>query len=199
MTWLILFSVAGGIALASQRWLPDIYLNSLDTCTTAALCLLLFGVGIDLGVNKHVWRNLRHVGYRVLYIPTGIAVGSIAGALLSGVILRMPLNEAGAIGAGFGWYSLSGVLLTKIHSAEIGALAFLTNLIREMLAFIFIPLIARRISKLCTLAPGGATAMDTTLPVIDRVAGSEIALLAFISGMVLSGLVPLLVPLIVRL
>ena len=198
MTFLILGSVALGLALG-HWWLPDEFATHLDTITTTALYLLLFGIGIDLGRQKEVWHRLWQLGWRVLLLPALIAVGSLAGAAVAGFLLGLPFNESTAIGAGFGWYSLSGVLIAEIYNVETGALAFITNVARELLTFITVPLIARYIGRLSTVAPGGATTMDTTLPVITKATDSDMAVIAFINGSVLTTLVPLLVPLFINL
>lgn len=198
MTWLILGAVVLGLVLG-HWWLPDEYASHLDDITTTALYLLLFSIGIDLGRQKEVWQRLWHMGWRVLLVPALIVVGSLAGAAVSGFLVGLPFNEATAIGAGFGWYSLSGVLIAQIYNVETGALAFITNVARELLTFISVPLIARYIGRLSTVAPGGATTMDTTLPVVTKATDSDMAVIAFISGSVLTTLVPLLVPFLINL
>ncbi|MFZ5648571.1 MAG: lysine exporter LysO family protein [Bacillota bacterium] len=111
----------------------------------------------------------------------------------------MPLKEASAVGAGFGWYSLSGVILSQIYSVEAGALAFLTNVMREIIAFVLIPVLAARIGSLAAVAPGGATTMDTTLPLIARSTDADTTVIAFVNGATLSAMVPVLVPLLIGL
>lgn len=187
-----------GLALG-HWWLPEQMASHLDTITTTALYLLLFGIGIDLGRQKEVWLRLWQMGWRVLLLPLLIAVGSLAGAAASGLFLGLPFNESTAIGAGFGWYSLSGVLIAEIYNVESGALAFITNVARELLTFISVPFIARYVGRLSTVAPGGATAMDTTLPVITKATDSDMAIIAFISGSVLTTLVPILVPFLINM
>ncbi|SHH05303.1 lysine exporter LysO family protein [Desulforamulus hydrothermalis] len=198
MTWLIPGSVILGLALG--HWLmPDRLAEHLDAITRTALYLLLFGIGIDLGRQKEVWRQLWRMGCKILMLPALIAIGSLAGAAVAGWLLGLPFHEATAIGAGFGWYSLSGVLLAEIYNVETGALAFMTNVARELLTFMVVPLVARYIGRFSAVAPGGATAMDTTLPVVTRYAGTEMAVIAFITGSVLSTLVPILVPFLIKL
>lgn len=198
MTFVILISIICGIGLG--YWvIPDAYSIYLDSVTTYMLALLLLGVGIDLGRNREIWRSLRELGCRILLVPFGVGVGSVVGAVCGGVIVGLPINESSAVGAGFGWYSLSGVLIAQIYSAETGTLAFLTNVLRELLAFIFVPLAYRYLNKYSVIALGGATSMDTTLPLISRVAGSEMAVIAFLSGVTLTAAVPILVPLLIRL
>jgi uncharacterized membrane protein YbjE (DUF340 family) len=99
-----------------------------------------------------------------------------------------------AIGAGFGWYSLSGVMLTGLVGAQIGTMALLSNVFREMLSIVIMPLVVKYFGKIAAIAPGGATTMDTTLPVVVRYAGSDMSVISFVSGFTLSMLVFVLVP-----
>lgn len=198
MTWFVMAALVTGIAFG--RWLmPGTWVPQLDQVTTVALCFMLVGVGIDIGSQKESWRRLWTMGPRVLIVPVLVCAGSLAGAILAGLVLGMPANESTAIGAGFGWYSLSGVMLAKIYNVETGALAFLTNVSRELMAFFLIPLLAARLGKIAAVAPGGATTMDTTLPLIARVTDPDTAVIALVNGTVLSSLVPVLVPLLINL
>jgi uncharacterized membrane protein YbjE (DUF340 family) len=114
--------------------------------------------------------------------------------MVASLFLKLSLFETAAIGAGLGWYSLSAIELSK-HSAELGTIAFLANVSREVIAFIAIPIIAKKIGDIETIAAAGATSMDTALPVITKATKSNISILSFFSGVILSLLVPILVPL----
>lgn len=198
MIYFVVLSITLGLFLG--RWVLSADLVShLDTLTTAALCLLLVGIGIDIGSKKEIWPRLCLMGWRVILVPVLVAVGSILGSLAAGLFLGMPLREASAIGAGFGWYSLSGVLLTQIHSLEAGTLAFLTNVMREIISFIIIPILAVKLGRLAAVAPGGATTMDTTLPLIAKSTDTDTAIIAIINGTTLTAIVPFLVPLLINL
>jgi uncharacterized membrane protein YbjE (DUF340 family) len=48
--------------------------------------------------------------------------------------------------------------------------------------------------KLAPVASGGATSMDSTLPIIVTASGKEYAMISVFSGIVLTILVPFLVP-----
>lgn len=195
---LIFFSVLVGLLIG--LWIiPPAYFSYLEVITTYALGMLLFGVGIDIGRNRKIFRQVKDLGWELLIIPCLIAIGSIVGALVFGHLLGLPANEAAAVGAGFGWYSLSGIILTKIYSVELGSLAFLTNIFRELITFLSLAHLVRYFGKLTAIAPGGATTMDVTLPLIKQVAGDEMVIPAFISGVILSTLVPWLVPLLINL
>jgi len=198
VTWIILGSVFLGIILGKIGFL-GFWANNLDLVSAIALNILLFTVGLDLGRNREVWFKIRSLGWRVLLLPLGIALGSLVGAAAISLLINIPLNHGAAVGAGFGWYSLSGVMLKELVNVELGTIAFLSNVFRELMAVVLIPFLALHFGGVTAVAPGGATCMDTTLPLVSKAAGTDIALMAFISGAVLSGLVPLLVPLLVNL
>lgn len=198
MTWLILGSVFLGMLLG-KIGIINLSATNLDLISAVSINILLFTVGLDLGRDKEVWIKIRSMGWKVLLLPLSIALGSLLGAAVISLIISFPLNEGVAVGAGFGWYSLSGVMLKELVGAELGTIAFLSNIFRELMSLVIIPFVALHLGGITAVAPGGATSMDTTLPLISKAAGPDIALMAFISGAVLSGLVPVLVPLIVNL
>jgi uncharacterized membrane protein YbjE (DUF340 family) len=104
----------------------------------------------------------------------------------------MALHEALAIGSGFGYYSLSSIMISRLSGETLGVVALLANIMREMTTLLLTPLLARY-GKLAPIAAGGATAMDTTLPIITRFSGSEYGVVGVFSGLVLSIIVPFLV------
>jgi len=198
LTIIVVAAILAG-ALLGYWVLPVGMVGYLDQATSLALCIMLVGVGIDLGSQRQTWLRLRALGWKILLVPALVAVGSLTGAIVGGVILDLPFNEASAIGAGFGWYSLSGVLIAKIYSVETGALAFLTNVSRELLAFVLIPVLAAKLGNLVAISPGGATTMDTTLPLISKATDADTTVIAVVNGTVLSSLVPFLVPVLIHL
>ena len=197
LTAIILLTVVIGLVIGLV--LPEGFLPWLENMTQYALAVLLLGVGIDLGSRHGVLAQLKTLGLRIVMIPLFIAAGSIIGTIITGNLLGFAAGEAGAVGAGFGWYSLSAVILTEIYSVELGSLAFLTNIMREMMAIVSIPLIASVLGPITAIAPCGATSMDVTLPLLKRSGGEAIVIPAFINGMILSALVPILVPFFISL
>ena len=197
MSLSIILTVVAGI-LSGLFLFPAAFSEHISLIIDIGLCLLLFFVGMDIGRNKEILNQIKSKGYKILLVPFGIALGSIVGSVLGGFALGLPINESSAIGAGFGWYSLSAIELSK-YSAETGALAFITNVCREVIALVSIPYIAKYIGKLEAIAPAGATAMDTSLPVISKSTDGNTAVISFITGVVLSSLVPILVPLLIAI
>lgn len=200
-TNLLTFLIAGSIvfgALLGRYMIPTSFLPYLSILTSYALAILLFGIGVNLGWKKSIITK-SSFGLKIGLIPLCVAIGSIIGGCITGYLLKLPLNQSMAISAGFGWYSLSAVILTEIHSVELGLLAFLSNVLRELIAILICPIIAKYLGKTASIAPGGATTMDVTLPVIQKSTGDEFVIPAFINGAILSGAVPFLVPFLISL
>ena len=166
MTWIILGTLVVGVATGGL--LPQTVVAVLDNITTIALCLLIFAVGVSLGRDRQILACLRAKGLSVVIIPLLIAVGSLVGTALYALVSRSPVGEAVAVGAGLGWYSLVGPLLSEMHSARLGAVAFLANSLREFISLLIIPVVAKRLGAWSAIAPSRAAAMDVTLPLIAR-------------------------------
>lgn len=204
MTLITIASVILGLICGYA--LVDKVFDSYDTFNTMAghaiqigLCILLSLVGLDLGLDGTVIDNFRKVGLRVLIFPFAIAIGSLAGAFICGLILPLSIKEMLAVGAGFGWYSLAPGIILEAGLAQASAVAFMHNVMREILGIIFIPLVAKKIGYVETIALPGAAAMDVCLPIVEKSTSGNIAVYSFISGLVLSALVPIFVPLILAL
>lgn len=159
------------------------------------LYLLMFCVGISVGGQRGVLASLRRHSAQILLVPLGVIVGSLAGGGLCGLLLRMPLREALSIGGGLGWYSLAGVSVSSAAGVTVGSIAFLSNLLREIGAFLLIPLVARRVNACACIAVAGATSEDTTLPMILRYTDGETAVLSVLNGVICSAFVPVLLSL----
>jgi uncharacterized membrane protein YbjE (DUF340 family) len=192
---LALLSFTAGVLLARLNFLPTLVIDSADGIGFAALCWMVFAVGVIIGSQKDVWHKAFQEGWRLLLLPVGTLLLSALTAGLVGKLLGMPVTVGAAIGSACGWYSLSGVAVAKIWGAEVGLVAFAVNFLRELLAFCLIPLLAR-FSRLATIALCGATAADTTLPVIAKSTDPKGALVGLISGGLITALVPLTIALL---
>lgn len=74
-----------------------------------------------------------------------------------------------------------------------GSIAFLSNLMREIISFFLIPWIATHLNYYSCIAPAGATSEDTTLPMMIRYTNEETVVLSVINGVICSALVPVLI------
>lgn len=197
MTKKILLVLAVGV-LSGLFIIPDSLYDSTGILLDVGLCMLLFSVGVDIGSNKDIFKNLKNVGFKLLIVPAATVLGSLFGGILCSILFKMNLFGSLAVASGFTWYTLSAIIITPV-SAELGTIAFLTNVFREIIAFISIPFIAKHIGYLETIAVGGAISMDTGLPIITRNTSQEVVIISFISGIIISLMVPILVPIFVGL
>ena len=121
--------------------LPENISAFIDSASSYMLLILLFSVGIDMGLNKEVFTRIKELGFKILLIPFGVVVGSLCGGFLTAFLTQMPVKDSLAISAGLGWYSLSGIMITEAGNPVAGTIAFLSNVFREMLTFIVVPFI----------------------------------------------------------
>jgi uncharacterized membrane protein YbjE (DUF340 family) len=160
-----------------------------DHVFLGSLLLLLFVMGFIFGADKETVTKLRKAGLKIFAVPLSIGAGSIVGGVVGGLVLGVDLSVSAAVSSGFGWYTLAGPLVGQLFGAEFGALGFVTNFLRELLTIVTVSLTVK-VDKYAPVAFGGATAMDTTLPVIVRYCGSEMLITAFASGFSLSLIAP---------
>jgi len=187
---LVLSSLVLGI-LVGHIYAPD-----FGNLYEIMLYILILTIGIDLGMNFRLG-EVKRLGKTALMLPLGTMLGSLLGAFLASLLLGIGLKWGLAIGAGCGWYSLTGPLIGQ-YSAVYGTLGFLANLTREIFTVLGYPVVSRRISKELAVSMGGATTMDTTLPIINKFGGSDVALVAFVHGFILTAIVPFIVPFILQ-
>ena len=163
------------------------------------LIALLFTISLSVGRDPHINDIKKITGIKVLLAPISVIMGSYIGVILVGNMLpHISFFDSLAIASGFGYYSLSSVIIADVKGEALGILALVSNLMREMITILSAPLIAKLFNKLAPIAAGGATSMDTTLPVIIRYSGKEFMLIAIINGLVLTLLVPVLVGIFVQ-
>lgn len=189
---LFLFSVflIGGVSsYYLSFWdILDFDLNSL------ILGSLMFVVGLHTGSNKDFLKLIRGIDYQLVMFPVITAFGTFFGIIVYSSIFRdIRLNELLAVGSGFGYYSLSSMIIAKVSGESLALLALLSNIFREIMTIILTPLLVRYTGGMSPIVSAGATSMDTSLPVIMRYAGQTYVFPAVFNGVVLTLLVPLLV------
>lgn len=193
----IIISVIIGI-LGGLFFKNGFILENIDSFISLGLFLLLFFVGMDIGNNNEVFNQLRNMSKKILLLPIITILGSLIGRAIASYFISLSLGESIAISSGMGWYSFSAIELSKIN-AHLGGVAFLSNVLRELSAILFIPFIAKKIGSYESVATAGATAMDSVLPVINKSNPPDVAIIAFYSGLVITIIVPILVPSVVSL
>lgn len=197
MTWWIVGAVVLGMA-AGYFLIPPAVAEGCAYVTDYGLRLLLLLVGIDLGRQGSVLAQLKAAGAGAFLIPAAVTVGSILPSALIGLLLPTGAKDAAAVSAGLGWYSLTPSLIAS-YSLQLSAVAFLSNVMREIFSIVTIPFVAKYVGYVECVALPGAAAMDSSLPVVVGATHERITIYSFTSGVVLSLLVPFLVPLILAL
>ncbi len=161
------------------------------------LLIFIFLIGIELAFTQfdHSW-----LSWKVLLVPAAAFVGSCLAAIVNYLILsnHFNLNEIMALAQGYGWYSMSGILFTELHSARLGGIALLTDLFREIFAILLMYCLGWRFPR-SAISSAGATSMDVTLAMVKQSCGTHYVPHAMMSGLILSLLAPLLISLFLNL
>lgn len=191
---LTIFSLICGIAYGCSD-LDSVVISFLTEHSNIVLYILMFSVGISIGMHDGIVQKIKEYHVKILIIPAGIIAGSLLGGLLCSAILKMPASQATAVTSGLGWYSLAGATISKLAGADLGSIAFMSNLMREIFSFFIIPLLAVRFNHYTCIAPAGATSEDTTLPVMLKYTNEETVVLSVLNGIICSFFVPILISL----
>ena len=68
-------------------------LTFLSQHTDLVLYLLMFSVGISVGMHRGLFRKIREYHIRIFIIPFGIILGSLVGGLVCAAIFHLPLGQ----------------------------------------------------------------------------------------------------------
>lgn len=181
-----------GVCLGRQDLVPALLMDS--RVTFAALCCLLFCVGMSIGSNDNIVSEFRSLNPRLALLPVATILGSFAGSLVAWLFLQYRgVTDCMAVGSGFAYYSISSIFITQYRGAELGTVALLANIYREILTLLIAPLLAKVFGPLAPISSGGATTMDTTLPIISQTCGQQYVVVSLFHGFVVDFSVPFLV------
>ena len=183
-------SVLAGFLLGLSQWDP---LRHATTISEYALMLMLLLVGIQLRSSGMTLRQIT-LNRRGMVVAMVSLCSALFGGILAAFLLDLPIKTGLALASGFGWYSLSGILISESFGPVVGSAAFFNDLLRELITIIFIPLLITR-QRSMTLGLSGATSMDFTLPILQRTGGIEIVPAAIVHGFIMSLLAPILIAL----
>ena len=145
-----------------------------------ALCALMFSVGLSIGNDPQTLKNFRSLNPRLIFLPLMTILGTLSAAAATSVLFP-------------GYYSLSSIFITEYKGPELGTIALLSNIMREIITLLCAPLLVRWFGNLAPISAGGATTMDTTLPIITRYAGQKFVVVSIFHGFVVDFSVPFLV------
>lgn len=181
-----------GIVCGLYHWLPDVVMQS--DISFYVLCALMFFVGMSVGSNTSALKSFKKLNPRLALLPLMTIVGTLAGCSIVALLLpHRSLADCLAVGSGFGYYSLSSIFITRYCGPELGMVALLANIVREVFTLLGAPLLVRYFGPLSPISVGGATTMDTTLPIITRCSGNDFVILSIFHGFIVDFSVPFLV------
>ncbi|MDC9580239.1 lysine exporter LysO family protein [Xenorhabdus sp. PR6a] len=177
-----------GVLLRLTDWS---WFHFSNRASEIALIVLLFLVGIQLRNNG---MNLKQIllNRRGMIIAIIVAISSLLGGMLAAFLLGLPTKTGLAIASGYGWYSLSGILISDAYGSVLGSAAFFNDLARELASIMLIPLLINRYRS-TSIGLTGATSMDFSLPILQRCGGVSIVPVAIVHGFILSILTPLFI------
>ena len=165
------------------------YFNlNLSISTWNLLLIFMLFIGLDLAYSPldRSWLN-----WKIMLVPLGCIIGSLAGALLSSFIIKdINLKDLIMLSQGYGFYSMSGIVVTELKNAELGSIALMNDLFREIIAILLMYSIGWRYPR-SAISAAAATAMDVTLPMVKQACGNNFIPHAMVSGFILSILAPI--------
>lgn len=195
---IILGSFAAGLLLALFGVIPDTL--DISQISKYVLYLLMFLVGVNLGKDEQTLKLIRKQPLSTLFLPLATMAGTFAGAAVAYGVIQflwklsvtpdISLLDTLSVSAGFGYYSLSSILINEVRGAELGTIALAANIIRELVTVAFAPLMVRWFKNFAPISSGGATTADTTLPIIQRYSGNQYVPLSVLHGAVMDFSVP---------
>ena len=160
-----------------------------------SLCILMAMVGMSVGGNPELVSSIRSMNPRIALLPVATILGTYAGCIIVNLFLGHSIADVLAIGSGFGYYSLSSVLISSSRGPHLGSIALISNIIREVFTLLCAPFLARIAGPLAPISSGGATTADTTLPIISSCCGDKFVLISIFHGFAVDFTVPFLVTL----
>ncbi len=187
--------VSGGIGYFATKYLSvdaDRLGNYMGTAVFLGICLMLFVVGVTMGLDGSLGRQIRMMGLRIVIFPIVSIVASLVGSALCYLFMPVSLLEALAIGGGMAWPSLTSVMIFQHGLIFASAISYLHNLLRQIFSFIFIPLVARKVGYIETFSMPAAASMDVCIAAVEKSTRTDIAVMSFVSGAIISLVVPIL-------
>lgn len=191
--------------LTGLNYIADFDIHSVSVDILYILMLL---IGISLGSSNNIIQIFTKFRPIMLLVPIATVCGTFLFSAMAGLILsQWSVFDCMAVGSGFAYYSLSSVLITQLKApsigtqlaTELGTIALLANIFREMTALIGAPLIYRLFGKFAPISAAGVTSTDLLLPSITKYSGQDSIPIAIIHGLLINISVPFFVSLFCKL
>jgi len=184
-----------GIVVGIYHLMPDLSaLGGISNISYLVLCALIFMVGFNIGCNESIIDTIKGISPLYMLLPLMTIVGTLAGCAIATMLLpHRSLTDCLAVGSGMGYYSLSSIFITQYKGPELGTVALLANIVREVITLLGAPLLIKWFGKLAPISVGGATTMDTTLPILTKYLSEDFVIISIFHGFVVDFSVPFLV------
>lgn len=202
---LIVLAIFGIGCLAGAGFQPEADMHNWSLCILYALMLQ---VGIGIGSNRGLQQELKKLSPKMLLVPAATIIGTLAFSAAASLLLsQWSVFDCMAVGSGFAYYSLSSILITQFKepsiglqlATELGTIALLSNIIREMMSLVGAPLIRKYFGQLAPISAAGVNSMDVLLPSITRCSSKEVMPIAIFHGILIDLSVPFFVNLFCNL
>lgn len=202
---LIVLAIFGIGCLAGAGFQPEADMHNWSLCI---LYVLMLQVGIGIGSNRSLQQELKKLSPKMLLVPAATITGTLAFSAAASLLLsQWSVFDCMAVGSGFAYYSLSSILITQFKepsiglqlATELGTIALLSNIIREMMSLVGAPLIRKYFGQLAPISAAGVNSMDVLLPSITRCSGKEVMPIAIFHGILIDLSVPFFVNLFCNL
>lgn len=193
---------AAGCLLGYFNLLPGNFLG--DKAPVIILEVLMFLVGVGIGSDPNLVKIIKSVDLKILLLPLSTIVGTLSfSAIAAFFISKWSVWDCMAVGSGFGYYSISSVLISEYKTASIGvqlatelaAIALLTNVFRELFTLVGTPFMYKLFGPFAPISSAGVTSVDVAMPVIVRAAGNAIVPYSLIHGVLVDISTPFFVSL----
>ena len=172
------------------------------------LYVLMLLIGISLGSNREIGHFASRFSFKMLLVPVATVSGTFLFSALAGLVLsQWSVFDCMAVGSGFAYYSLSSVLITQLKepslgmqlATELGTIALLANIFREMTALVGAPFIRKYFGRLAPISAAGIGSSDILLAAITKYSGKDAIPLAILHGILINLSVPFFVSLFCNL
>lgn len=202
---LIVLAIFGIGCLAGAGFQPEADMHNWSLCILYALMLQ---VGIGIGSNRSLQQELKKLSPKMLLVPAATITGTLAFSAAASLLLsQWSVFDCMAVGSGFAYYSLSSILITQFKepsiglqlATELGTIALLSNIIREMMSLVGAPLIRKYFGQLAPISAAGVNSMNVLLPSITHCSGKEVMPIAIFHGILIDLSVPFFVNLFCNL
>lgn len=183
-----------------------IYMVEIDIheISIYVLYFLMLLIGLNLGGNQNFKEFFSALQFKVLLVPVATVTGTFLFSAVAAFFLsRWSVFDCMAVGSGFACYSVSSVLITQLKTTsigvqlatELGTIALLSNIFRELFSLISAPLTRKYFGYFAPISAAGVGSSDIALQMVAKYSGKEAIPIAVIHGLIINISIPFFVSL----